>query len=75
MLNRAEFEIGSKVNFWNGDRFVKTSVISLQLNPIKNAIEYRLFYREGTEGKRSRVYITTSALFIKESVHFDEKNN
>tara|TARA_R110000744_G_scaffold170264_2_gene288402 strand:- start:8404 stop:8628 length:225 start_codon:yes stop_codon:yes gene_type:complete len=74
MLNRAEFEIGSKVHFWNGKNFVKAVVTNLNLNPIDNIIEYRLFYREGTDrGKRSRIYLNSTPMFIRESVHFKGK--
>ncbi len=71
MLNRAEFEIGTKVNYWNGDNFVRTAVTNVYLNPVDNVVEYRLFYREGTgTGKRNRVYVTTTPMFIQESQHF-----
>ena len=73
LLNRAEFEVGAKVDFWNGKHFVNTVVTNVTLNPIDNIIEYRLFYREkgkGSNGKRNRIYVTTTPYFVKESVHF-----
>ena len=76
MLNRAEFEIGEKVNYWNGEKFVKTVITNVTLNPIDNIIEYRLFYRESgssSKGKRNRLYVTATPLFIKESKHFKAK--
>lgn len=70
-LNRAEFEIGDKVDYWNGKQFNAAVVTSLSLNPIDNIIEYKLFYREGgSTGKRSRVFVNTTPMFIKESIHF-----
>lgn len=72
-LNRAEFEIGSKVKFVNGKKLINTVVTNVTLNPIDNIIEYRLFYREegkGSGGKRNRIYVTTTPYFIKESIHF-----
>lgn len=71
MLERAEFGKDAKVDFWNGEKFVTASVVGVSLNPISNIVEYRLFYREGSEnGKRSRVTLTTTPMFIKESQHF-----
>lgn len=76
MLNRAEFEIGAKVNYWNGSKFIYSVVTNLSLNPIENIVEYRLFYREGGDtGKRNRVYVTTKPFFIKESQHFKGQNH
>lgn len=70
-LNRAEFSIGDKVKYWNGEKLVSTVVTNLNLNPIDNVVEYRLFYREGSStGKRSRVYVTATPFYIKESNHF-----
>jgi hypothetical protein len=71
-MNRAEYEIGDKVTYWNGDKFHSSHVTNLNLNPITNTVEYRLFYRvAGTESnKRSRVYVTVEPKFIKESAHF-----
>jgi len=71
MLTRAEFGIDSKVTFKNGKKFINAVVVSLNLNPIDSIIEYRLFYREGTDGgKRARCYATVTPYFIKESKHF-----
>lgn len=70
MLNRAEFGTGQKVNYWDGKKFITASVTTLNLNPISNIIEYRLFYREGPSGKRNRMFVTARPTDIKESIHF-----
>ena len=76
MLDRAEFEVDAKVNYWNGKKFINTVVTGLALNPIEGIVEYRLFYREGPDkGKRNRVYVTTTPMFIKESAHFKGKTH
>ena len=72
-LNRAEFEMSAKVNYWNGRCFNASVVTRVTLNPIDNIVEYKLFYREGgSTAKRSRVFVTTTPMFIKESVHFKD---
>ena len=72
MSNRAEFSMGQKVNYWNGKKFIETAVSNLNLNPISNSMEYKLFYREAkTPGsKRSRIFVKAEAHQIKESAHF-----
>ena len=76
MLDRAEFEKDAKVHYWDGNKFVKTVVTGLALNPIDSIIEYRLFYREGPDnGKRNRIYVTTTPFYIRESEHFKGKTH
>lgn len=71
-LDRAEFEVGKKVSFWNGKRFIIAAVTNVTLNPITKTIEYRLFYRERkADDAASRITITTTPYRIKESVHFN----
>ena len=72
-LTRAEFGVGSKVNFWDGDKFITVGVMGLVVNPIDKIVEYRLMYRSKASGKRrGKVSLTSTGYFIKESVHFRE---
>lgn len=45
MLDRAEFSIGDRVSYWNGETFFKATVNALHLNPIDMVVEYQLFYK------------------------------
>jgi len=69
-MNIAEFEVGTKLQYWNGTKFITTVVAGIQLNPINNIVEYKLFYREGSKGKRNRMYVVANPDKIKESIHF-----
>jgi hypothetical protein len=76
MLDRPEFGVNDKVSFWNGTSFNTASVMNLNLNPISGIVEYKLFYRvPGSNGKRNRVTVTTTPMYIKESVHFKGAKN
>ena len=72
MPHIAEFEKNGKIHFWNGEKFIKACITGLSLNPITKIVEYRIFYREGSSAKRSRVSLTTTPYFIKESKHFKD---
>jgi len=72
MLNRAEFEVGKKVSYWNGETFFKATIYNLSLNPITNVVEYLLVYKTSPSSKGVHKIISTpfniknSKYFIKE---------
>lgn len=73
MLNRAEFEIGNKVTYWNGKMFNIGAITHLSLNPITNEIEYKVFhYVDNGRKKRGRASVRVGPKQIQESKHFVE---
>ncbi len=72
-LHIVEFEIGKKVTYWNGKKYVKAVITKIMLNPISNIVEYKLFYREGGNSKRRVTNVVVTPFKIKESVHFKNK--
>lgn len=70
MLNRAEFPENKNITCWTGKKFITGSITKVVLNPISNTIEYTVFFREGTEGKRKRNYFTSEPTSVVESKHY-----
>jgi hypothetical protein len=69
VLNRAEFQVGKRVSYWNGKTFFKGRIDDLRLNPITESVEYLIKYKPSSTSKGfSRVLVQPRE--IKESEHF-----
>ena len=67
-LDHAEFSVGDKVSYWNGETFFAATVEDVKLDPIDRIVSYRLFYRKGNN--RGRFLLEATPYDIKQSQHF-----
>jgi hypothetical protein len=69
LINRAEFSVGQRITYQKNKKFFKATVRNVVLNPISNAIEYKLFYRTNNSNNGHHK-IKAHPHEIKESFHF-----